>query len=888
MQTLRDLAARGEWLEEQDAAVLLRLDDGSEYGSLAPVTFPTTALRIRVEIMLGGAWVDISSYVLYDTRVRIARGRRSGLRRTVAATCAFTVKNQDKRFSPRNTAGPYFGLLRNNTPLRVWVNPGSGDHLRFTGKVPSWTPALRGHPDDRWVQVVAYGVRNRLERPGDPPVTSAQYRYLSAQSTLSYQSLETGATGTVTGPPGSKPLPDLSQGGSYSDTFGARRRTTAVGLGEDGSVTVGTDSSWRVEVDAKYPLSGGVAGNYAVALKWITNGAVGQWRLFDDTTGIGLIYNTSSDGVSHFLQSSVNAYDGLWHHYQVDVSQDGADIDVILRQDGVSILSTTIAGLTMGQVSSWVVEDDNPSLGADRMPAVGHVAVFGPIPSSSSSYDAFTGWFGELAAARFLRICGEEGITATVNELYVDAITMGAQPLASVPQLLSDCENACEGLIDEAFDGSLRLSTLRSRYNGALAMTLDYGSTGIADILPPLLPADDDEHVNDWTISRPGGSTGQFVKTTGVLNISEPEDDPLGIGRYADSDEVNVSVDDHLVHVASWRVHRDTVDEPRYPLVPFSLAKSARLIPAWLGCDIGSRIMIANGPDDLGAEDPDEILEGYEETFDQVSWDVDAYLEPASVYRVALISPAVGWTTATPRLDCGGSTLAAALVAGEQFSDNFESGVSAWSSQNGWALTSSTAQAYDGTTSMQMTPPGGTASGGAILTGRTPATAGITYVAEVWFYSVAGWSDARAAVDWRDASDAVISSSLGSATVVPAGVWTVSRQTFTAPALTASAQLRARQGGTPASTDVLWVDAAAFNAQVSVTITDNCLWTHSYGDYPITVDGEDMMVTAVSAATGTYPTQAQTLTVTRSINGVATAHAIGAEVHVKYPIIPGR
>lgn len=72
---------------------------------------------------------------------------------------------------------------------------------------------------------------------------------------------------------------------------------------------------------------------------------------------------------------------------------------------------------------------------------------------------------------------------------------------------------------------------------------------------------------------------------------------------------------------------------------------------------------------------------------------------------------------------------------------------------------------------------------------------------------------------------------------------------------------------------------------VDVIITDVCTWTHASGDYNILIGGELMTVTAVSAITGTYPTQYQTLTVTRSVNSVVKSHATGAEVHVANPVI---
>lgn len=72
---------------------------------------------------------------------------------------------------------------------------------------------------------------------------------------------------------------------------------------------------------------------------------------------------------------------------------------------------------------------------------------------------------------------------------------------------------------------------------------------------------------------------------------------------------------------------------------------------------------------------------------------------------------------------------------------------------------------------------------------------------------------------------------------------------------------------------------------VDVVISDVCTWTHADGDYNILIGGELMTVTAVSAVTGTYPTQYQTLTVTRSVNGVVKSHATGAEVHVADPVV---
>lgn len=55
-------------------------------------------------------------------------------------------------------------------------------------------------------------------------------------------------------------------------------------------------------------------------------------------------------------------------------------------------------------------------------------------------------------------------------------------------------------------------------------------------------------------------------------------------------------------------------------------------------------------------------------------------------------------------------------------------------------------------------------------------------------------------------------------------------------------------------------------------------WVHEGTDYDVLVGGERMTVTAVGAATGTFPARKQTLTVVRSVNGVVKTHPAGARV----------
>jgi hypothetical protein len=615
-------------------------------GGAFPVTFPTSILRIRVELLLGGVWVDISPYVLRRTAVTITRGRASSSWRSRVARCTFTLKNETKIFSPKNVTGPYFGLLRRNTPVRVWVDPGSGDSLRFTGRIPTWRPAIKGAPNAREVSITAYGRRNQLEI-GEDVLESAQYRYISSTAYLQYRPMEGTGEGTTTGPAGSGDLPDLSNGGVWSDFPGAAPAT-----------------SWRIEVDAKFGLDKGTA-DFAPIIRWNTGGSIGEWKLSADVVQAQLTYTVQATGAQTILDTGLDVYDGVWHHWQVDATQNGANIDIVIRADGVSVYSTSIAH-TLGSVGFWLVQDDDPAAGASRMPAVGHVVVYGPIPSSSSSYDAFTGWAGETPAERFARLCTENGIPYTVRELTPDGEFMGPQRRTTLTELLDECEQTSEGLIDEDFGNNLRLTSRTGLWNQAIALALNYTALP-SQIVGELAPSDDNELTrNWWSISRDGSDDPAAVAKllTGPLNINDPEDDPLGIAPVKDAETLSLYSAAQAAQHASYRVARDTVDKPRFPSVKVNLANAPGLIPQWLTCDVGSRTTIANPPADVGVDAPDTIIGGYIEQFDQTSWAVDLFLDDGTIYRQAQYGAALVLDPATAaRYDCKGSTLATALAS---------------------------------------------------------------------------------------------------------------------------------------------------------------------------------------------------------------------------------
>lgn len=173
----------------------------------------------------------------------------------------------------------------------------------------------------------------------------------------------------------------------------------------------------------------------------------------------------------------------------------------------------------------------------------------------------------------------------------------------------------------------------------------------------------------------------------------------------------------------------------------------------------------------------------------------------------------------------------------------FDDGITGWSPEN------STIEVVSdlGFPTLKVTPSGVDAagSGGATIPGSAPGTItpGDDYLTEMWVYSPGGWDDLRASLSWYTAGGSFISSGLGVPTSVPAGVWTRTSQTFTAPATASRARFRARYGGSPAASDIYYVWGGTL-ADPSVTgvydypdplgdVTSDVLgegsWSSSYG-----------------------------------------------------------
>lgn len=631
---------------------------------IPPVTFGDgqTLLGVKVEILINGSWVDVSPYVLYQQKIGITRGKGNEQIEAQPARCNLTLDNADRRFSPRNQTGPYFGYLTRNVKLRVTVNPGSNEYRRFTGRVSEWPPTWTTG-DDRRVRVEANGVLRRLQQ-GNAALQSALERTtlrsdpialwrMNDPSTASELSEAIGG-GSSMSRITSIDLDSVSGPDGTTGSFPQLMPVSPSALSANGlraTVIADSTTTWTLDFIA-FGFSGPAATTPVIPLTW--NSALMLWNVQITSSGFQVVLSgtpTTGSGATIFLSPIVDVSSG-WHHYRVTAQPSGGSLIAKLYVDGVLASSDTQTGAA-GKLTAVYPQVQGSTEDVDSV-SMGYLTLYAGLTGPSTSGSATSGFTGETATARLARLCTEEGVDYVISELVNETETMGPQTTNTLLNLLRECADVAEGGLDEDLNDNLRLLSRTARYNQAAMLVLDYSAVLLDDGV--FEPTDDDRYTrNDWTITRPDSqSPGQYIKTSGTLNISDPEDDPQGVGRYDDSATLNVETDTQALEHAAYRVSKGTVDQVRIRSLPLWLERDDNLIPAWSARDpVDGRVLLLNTPSDIGTDVVDQVIEGYTEIIDQFTWHVVATTSPNNV-NITGVADIFGVA------DCNGSTLSVA------------------------------------------------------------------------------------------------------------------------------------------------------------------------------------------------------------------------------------
>jgi hypothetical protein len=392
-----------------------------------------------------------------------------------------------------------------------------------------------------------------------------------------------------------------------------------------------------------------------------------------------VIYNTANGGsltLSGFTGAGAQLFttgevtfgaDGVYLLVSAELTTSGSN--VAYKLTGIIAGESTAAATSTGTLTSASLGEPfdavmNPA-GTLMSTSWAHLTL------QESGYDTITAlagplaaYAGETAAARFVRVCTEQGIPYVFTDAagYTDSTALvGPQLPVKVTQLLQDCEDADRGLLFETRD-SFGVA-YRSRYSLYVqdpAVQLDYG---IAELAFPLQPTDDDQLLrNDVTMSRPNGSSSEFQVTTGPLSVSDPPD---GVGPYTFSQSPNVYDDSQLPDLASWTAYIGTVDELRYPQINLDMARQ-EILPDFadtVAADIGDHLQVidtASAP--LPPGNIDQLIYGYTETLNAYQWVIAATCVPEVPYEIALADDGTGTLA---RANTDGSQLHSGIGTGD-------------------------------------------------------------------------------------------------------------------------------------------------------------------------------------------------------------------------------
>jgi hypothetical protein len=729
---------------------------------------------------------------------------------------------------------------------RVWATENgatiSNTHARIVGEVPAWPPrrTLSGYAT---VPVAPAGILRRLGS-GSKPLKSAAFRSITfndpdapireywpfedgGEATAITSGLENGILATISGDI------DMASSSAFASSAPLPQMGTSVVHMTVRSYTVTGESQMRFFLNIP---SGGTTAD-AILARISTTGTARTFKLQYNVGGALTLIMYDADGVR--LDDTgpvVFALDGKLVRVSIGLTQNGANVDITLgtlepNASSALVFTDTLVSGTIGRVTSMSVGSP-ADLGATVQ---GHVTFQSAETNLFDIVEQLDAYTGERAGSRIIRLCDEQNVTASYAGVSTDHVALGPQRINKFTELLLEAATSDQGYLLEARDAlEIFYRSRATMYNQTPVLTLDY-SQGV--ISPPFEPIDDDKLTrNNVIVTVDGGSSSSpATLDSGPMSTQDP---PNGVGLYDVEYTYSLADLETAEDLSMWLLHTGTYDGLRYTKITLNLANDRVAVFATdiMNADVGDLIRLTNLPDDLPPGDVDLIIIGYTETMGPDEWKISFVCIPGEPFNVAEAATAqlAFATNLRNRADTTDSSLFVAadtddtslqvLVAGTydkwceaypvlNSNARFEVDTTGWSANNSTILrvatpTNPSKPGFDGSYSLQVTPNGSSAAGGAdgAMTAVGTITAADDYYASGWVMSHTAWADVRVAADFYNSAGTFISSVLGSASSIEAGVWTHLSQTLTAPALASRVVMRFRFGSTPAATVVFFVD----------------------------------------------------------------------------------
>lgn len=608
------------------------------------MTFPKTALTIKVELYYSAAWNDITADVNSLNGIQITRGRSNESGNIEPSSCNMTLRNPTGKYSPRNPNSPLYGLIGRNTPIRVSVQIGGVWYQRFIGEVTAW-PQKWGKKGatQSFAPIECAGVLRRLGQ-GAAPVRSTLYRGIASigSNLVGYWPCEDstgsttlkpvlGRTGKIVGSPTLAAYDDMPASSALPNIGNGRF------ICELNPYT-NTDK-FQVRFITVFP-AGGLPNNTVIA-RIYTNNSLGWMDVIYTTASSGSLslQPYTKDNVATTAIGAI-AYGLNGNSWRIDVEaqKNGAGIDFLLLalKVGAGSASYGTANVASATLGSCTRVEINPAQATLTDFMVGHISVEKAITTVFDLQQQSVAYFGERVHDRLVRLCAENGIQFGYDSNDGTSPRMGYQGRETLVDLLAECASTGYGNLHErrSTDG-LYWRSLDSMF---IQTTADCTIPYTDNLLIPFEPVDDDESTrNKVTVTRDGGASFTVEDTTSRLSTSAP---PTGVGTYDEAVTMSLADDIAVRHHAGWRVHMGTVDEARWPRIGLDLAHPyftthTDMYASILNLTMGDRLDVTNLPSWLPPDPVQGIIQGYTETIEPFHWKIVFNCTPFRPYRAA-------------------------------------------------------------------------------------------------------------------------------------------------------------------------------------------------------------------------------------------------------------
>ena len=512
---------------------------------------------------------------------------------------------------------------------------------RISAEVSEWPARWDLSGADRWTPVTAAGILRRLGQ-GARPLHSPLRRHLDQYGPIAYLPLEDGSdaerpSSAIAGAPPATWAEVTS--GSDNAPAGAASAVDLAGAASKVTMPVPAISSNAWGSIFFFRLSAVPTSEVEVARIDVVGGTAITWRFLVGPGTVRWLGHTAAGVQVGDVYASAQVDMTRWTAMHLGLEQQGGTVQAMAIWHQVGAASMwTFTRTHVGAIGAprQVTVTGSASLAVQ----MSHLAVVDrhlPIVSERFRMVA-SGYRGERAGDRMVRLSAEQGVPLIVASPTGDTEPMGPQQPATYLDLMQECADADGGVLGEARDVlALEYRPRVSLYNQT-PVSLSYAAGQIGDGIEPV--DDDDGVTNSVEVTRTGGGSARAELTSGRMSTRPP---PAGVGVYDSSATLSLATDARLPDHAGWRLHLGTVDEVRYPRVPLRLYS-----PRWdalpqlrqdvAALDAGDVAEVAGLPGwATGDGQALVMVQGYTEVIESHRWDITWTTSPGSPWRVASV-----------------------------------------------------------------------------------------------------------------------------------------------------------------------------------------------------------------------------------------------------------